>query len=102
MEEKDSVNIDFDSLISAFVNLNAEEKAMQIIKSLKEDIAIIDSISELYNLKFPILLNREVLDINKNNPTTDDYFEAIYVYIKSLEDLLGKLLYQISNNTSNL
>ena len=44
-----------------------------------------------------MLLNREMADVNKENPTIDDYFEAIYAYSKTLEDCNGRLLNRLSD-----
>lgn len=98
MEEEYRMSNDFDVLVESFVKLETEEKAIQIIKLLKEDIAIFNGIFELNDIQYSPLLNREVLDVEKSDSTMDDYFEAIYVYLKSFEDLLGSYLLYFRNN----
>ena len=90
---------DFDELISDFVSLNSKEKADLIISSMKEDIAIFKQISELNDLHIDIVFNREMVDVTKDNPSTDDYYEAIFVYLKIMEDISGKLLDYLADNT---
>ena len=37
--------------------------------------------------------------ITKDNPSVDDYYEAIFVYLKMMEDVSGKLLDYFADNT---
>lgn len=90
---------DFDNLVSDFVLLDTKEKADLIISSMKEDIAIFKQISELNNLHFDVVFNREIVDVTKENPSVDDYYEAIFVYLKMMEDVSGKLLDYFADNT---
>lgn len=90
---------DFDNLVSDFVLLDTKEKADLIISSIKEDIAIFKQISELNNLHFDVVFNREIVDVTKDNPSVDDYYEAIFVYLKMMEDVSGKLLDYFADNT---
>lgn len=90
---------DFDNLVSDFVLLDTKEKADLIISSMKEDIAIFKQISELNNLRFDVVFNREIVDVTKENPSVDDYYEAIFVYLKMMEDVSGKLLDYFADNT---
>ena len=90
---------DFDNLVDDFVLLDTKEKADLIISSIKEDIAIFKQISELNNLHFDVVFNREIVDVTKDNPSVDDYYEAIFVYLKMMEDVSGKLLDYFADNT---
>lgn len=90
---------DFDNLVSDFVLVDTKEKADLIISSMKEDIAIFKQISELNNLHFDVVFNREIVDVTKDNPSVDDYYEAIFVYLKMMEDVSGKLLDYFADNT---
>ena len=90
---------DFDNSVSDFVLLDTKEKADLIISSMKEDIAIFKQISELNNLHFDVVFNREIVDVTKDNPSADDYYEAIFVYLKMMEDVSGKLLDYFADNT---
>ena len=90
---------DFDNLVDDFVLLDTKEKADLIISSMKEDIAIFKQISELNNLHFDVVFNREIVYVTKDNPSVDDYYEAIFVYLKMMEDVSGKLLDYFADNT---
>lgn len=97
-------NNDLNNLISNFVNLSTEEKANEIIVTLKENIAMVNNLCNKLGVQTEIILNREMSDVQKENATIDDYFEAIFAYIKSLQDANGKLLLILSSiidNTNN-
>lgn len=91
-------NNEFNNLINTFVLLNTEEKADEIINTLKEDIAIFEGISKINNFNDELIFNREIVDVNKVNPSVDDYYEAIFVYLKMLEDISGKVLAHFCDN----
>ena len=42
---------------------------------------------------YPILLkSKEINDLSKENPTNDDYIEAMMVYCQDIEELYGQIL----------
>ena len=86
------MNNKLNELLEAFVLLDQEKKAKEIVASLKEDISIFKSISDTMGFNNTLVFNREIVDILKENHTMDDYLEAIYAYLKTLEDISGKLL----------
>lgn len=86
------MNNNLNKLIEKFVSLPKEEKAKEIINHLKRNIAMYQSLCIQYGYNDDLILNREILDVVKENATTDDYYEAIYAYLRSLEDISGKFL----------
>jgi len=92
------MNENLNKLIEKFVSLPQEEKAKEIINHLKENIAMYQSLCRQYGYNDNVVLNREMLDVIKENATIDDYFEAIYAYLKSLEDISGKFLNNYLDN----
>lgn len=92
-------NNEFDILVNSFITLSTKDKVKEIINTLKEDIAIFDGINKINNFNEEIIYNREIIDVNKDNPTIDDYYEAIFVYLKMLEDISGKVLNHLCDNT---
>lgn len=79
-------------LIAKFVLLSQEEKAKEIINSMKEDIALFQSLCKQYGYNDDIIFNREMIDVTKSDASMDDQLEAIYAYLKSFEDIVGKFL----------
>ena len=90
-------NAELNELMDSFVMLDTEEKAKQVIISLKEIISIFDYIKKAYNIEEPLILNREMLDVSKNTSTIDDYLEATYAYIMTLEDISGKIFTHLTD-----
>lgn len=88
---------EFNLLIDSYKKLDKEEKLKEIINSLKEDIVIFDAINKLVNSNSELLFNKEIMDLNKETTTVEDYYEAIYVYLKILEDASGKVLNTIAD-----
>lgn len=79
-------NEKFDKYVELFKQLPLEEKRKIVLKESKELLAFF---SELNDSKNEILINREILDAEKENVSEDDYVEALFVYINSLKELIG-------------
>lgn len=92
------MNDNYNNLIQKFVSLPQEEKAKEIIRDLKNYIAIYQSLCKQYGYQVDLVLNKEMLGVMKDNVTTEDYYEAIYAYLKSLEDISGKFLNNYLDN----
>lgn len=82
-------NEDFDEYVSKYILLNKNDKRDVIIKILKENLMLLEKIASDNNLKSNLLYNREILDINKDNYTEDDFLEAVFVYIYSFRELFA-------------
>ena len=68
------MNNNLNKLIEKFVSLPKEEKAKEIINHLKRNIAMYQSLCIQYGYNDDLILNREILDVVKENATTDDYY----------------------------
>ena len=82
-------NKSFDTCIESFKKLKLKDKQKEVISSLKEGIAFLTRVHSLNNNKADILYNREVLDINKENYTEDDFAEAVFVYTYAIKELMA-------------
>lgn len=85
-------NEDFDEYVSKYTLLNKNDKRDIIIKILKENLMLLEKIASDNNLKSNLLYNREILDINKDNYTEDDFLEAVFVYIYSFRELFANYI----------
>lgn len=85
----------YNSLMNEYTMLDIKTKREEIIKKIQELIAIIQKICIDKNINSELLFNREIIDLNKNDVSDDDYLEGIFAYINMLEDILGKLLVEI-------
>lgn len=82
----------YNQYIQEFVQLNLADKREEIVNKLKELIAMLDVVAKKFNDQDPILLNREMIDLNQDEVSEGDYLEAVFAYLISLEDLIGRTL----------
>ena len=92
----------FDAFIEEFKELSLIEKQQQIVKDLKEMIASYQQLCTLSRIENDIIINREVLDINKEAYSEDDYAEAIYVYIQTLKEITANFLIPTINSNNEM
>lgn len=91
-------NKEFNNLVEAYKNLSTKEKQDEIIKLFKENIAIWEKLNTDIKNNHNLLLNREIIDINKKNFTLDDFLEAIFVYLHMLSDSTASFAEKIAND----
>lgn len=75
--------------IEEYKKLPLNEKEAIVISELKEILGVAQLMCSNNDINVESVLNREILDVEKENSTTDDYFEAILVYLKDIENHLG-------------
>ena len=80
---------EFNELVNNFLKLSTNDKKLIVDKEIKELIASFQQLNAKHNLSTNLLYNRELLDINKENSTEDDFIEAMYVYIHIIEELIA-------------
>ena len=80
----------FNQLIAAYKLLPIKEKKDKVNTELKKTIAFL--VKALNDLKIDstLLYNREILDLNKEEISDEDFVEAMYVYIHTIQELIGK------------
>ncbi len=82
----------FNDFIEIYKENTLEEKQKKITDELKEMIAVIQKISSDNQLNLSTIVNREIVDVNKENYTQDDFAEAVYVYLQMFKENLAVLL----------
>ena len=82
----------FNAFIEEYKEKTLKEKQAIAIKELKELIAVSEKVCLDKKIKYDLLVNREILDINKQEYTQDDYIEAIYVYIQIFKEIISSYL----------
>ena len=81
------MNNNYNDYINAFASISKEEKKKEIIKKSKELEKILYSLSNDKDMLLPD--NIENLEMS---PIEDDYYQAVYAHLVSLEDLIAKYL----------
>ena len=85
-------NEDFDKYVNCFKNLSLREKQKITIEELKKIIALFEKINIEQNNQTTILFNKEILYLNNEYITEDDYAEAVFVYINSIQELIAEYI----------
>lgn len=81
-------NESFDEYMKYYKNLPLKEKQSIAIDQLKMLATLTNKMCEELNVKNEMLMNRELLDINKGEYTEDDFSEALIVLINSVQNSL--------------
>ncbi len=89
---------DFDTYVESYKKLPLIEKKKIIEKEFKEIIGTFDGLINRYNVSPKLLFNREILDLNKENFTEDDFAEAVFVYIYAIKELIGNYVDVVERN----
>lgn len=82
----------FDMLIENYKKLQLDKKKENLVNELKEMIAVYVYIAESNNIPIQLLKTKEILDINFEKSTEDDYIEAIYAYFNVLKEIVSKII----------
>lgn len=91
------VTVTFDQLIQEYKNLSSEDKQKININELKELLALVKKLADDVGSKQELELNKEVLDILKDDATYDDYLEAEFVYINEIKNYIGSFLEEVGD-----
>ncbi len=89
---------DFDIYVESYKKLPLIEKKKIIEKEFKEIIGAFDELISRYNVSPKLLFNREILDLNKDDFTEDDFAEAVFVYIYAIKELIGNYVDVVERN----
>ena len=89
-------NEEFNKYVESYKKLPLQEKKEIINVEIKKLLAFIEKAKMDINLKEKILFNREILDLNKDIVSDDDFVEAMFVYVHSIQESLGEYFNEIS------
>ncbi|MBE6138386.1 MAG: hypothetical protein E7173_01405 [Firmicutes bacterium] len=89
-------NEKFDQYIEAYKTLPLQEKKKMVNEEVKKLLAFIDKAKRDLNITDDILFNREILDLNNEFVSDDDFVEAMFVYVHAIQESLGKYFNEVS------
>ena len=98
----EDLNIEFNNYIEEVKKLSVEEKREELINSILHLISVFDTLAKEENIRLNYLTNREILDINKENVSEDDFLEAALVYLEMAKNIVGDYSYNINNNNEQM
>ena len=78
----------FEEYMKFFKEQPLKEKQSIIIEQLQMLSGFANSLCKEIEVKNDLLINRELVDVRKDNYTEDDFAEAVIVYINSIQDSL--------------
>ena len=82
-------NENFNQYVESFTKLPLEKKKEIVNKQMKKVLAFIEKLKQDINVNSEILFNKELLDLNKEDATEDDFVEAMFVYAYSIQESLS-------------
>lgn len=89
-------NEEFNKYVESYKKLPLQEKKQIVNKEVKTLLAFVEKAKMDVNLKQNILFNREILDLNQENISDDDFVEAMFVYIHAIQESLGEYFNEVS------
>ena len=89
MEE---LNLAFNNYIEEVKKLDTIGKRNELINSIKQLIAVFESMAQNDRIELHFLKNREILDLSKNPVSEDDFIEAALVYLEVAKNMIGEYL----------
>lgn len=92
---------DFNFYMERFKKNSLKEKQKIIYNQLKMLTALTNNLCKNLNIPNNIILNKELLDLEKENYTEDDFAEAIIVYINSIQNSICDYSLEVSKMLNN-
>lgn len=78
--------------IELYKKMSLKDKKEALEKEIKDILIFLMKLHEEKGWKADLLLNKEVLDIRDANSTEDDFVEAMFVYILSIQEMLASYI----------
>ena len=75
-----------------YKHLPLELKRKEIISELEDIISSYSKICTQFGVMPDMVLNKEMLNINKRNLTEDEFLHALFAYIYTLQDISSQFI----------
>lgn len=82
----------FGNLIEYYKLLPTENKRKEIVSELEELISYYSRICTQFGVMPDMSLNKEMLNINRKNLTEDEFLNALYAYLNTLQDISAQFI----------
>ena len=80
----------FDLCVQNFKKKTKKEKQQIVVSEIKKLIAVIEKMKSDAELKNEMLFNKEILDDFDDEPEDEDFEEAMFVYVHSIQESLAE------------
>lgn len=88
----------FEQVVNDYKKLDLNKKRTKLIDELKVMIAVLEKICIDNKIEYREIKSKEILDLNKDNVSEEDYLEALFVYVEYLKEVLGSCFLEIVGN----
>lgn len=89
-------NEEFNKYVEAYKQLPLQKKKQIVNEETKKLLAFIEKANNDLKISDTILFNREILDLNQEEVSDDDFVEAMFVYIHSIREGIGRYFNEVS------
>ena len=95
-------NENFDEYMQFFKKQSLKEKQSIILEQLKMLTGYTNNMCKSFNIPNDILLNKELLDLKKEEYTQDDFAEALVTYVNSIQNSLNDFVDGLDKITDSM
>lgn len=91
----------FSGLIEYYKLLPKETKRIEIINVLEELISNYSKICTMFGVMPNMMLNKEMLNINRKNITEEEFLHALFAYLNTLQDISAQFINKMCDTLEN-
>ena len=85
----------FSGLMEFYKQLPIENKRNEIISELEEIISDYSKICTKFGVMPNMMLNKEMLNINRKNLTEEEFLHALFAYLNTLQDISAQFINRV-------
>ena len=86
----------FAGLIEYYKKLPLQNKRSEVISEIEDMISKYSEVCTKLGIMPNMTLNKEMLNINRNDITEEEFLHAVYAYLNTLEDISAQFIEAIS------
>lgn len=87
----------FSGLMEYYKLLPTQNKRNEIVNILEELISYYSSICTKFGVLPDMALNKEILNITRENITEDEFLHGVFAYLNTLQDISAQFIDRMSN-----
>lgn len=87
----------FSGLIEYYKLLPTQNKRNEIVNILEELISYYSSICTKFGVLPDMALNKEILNITRENITEDEFLHGVFAYLNTLQDISAQFIDRMTN-----
>ena len=91
----------FTGLMEYYKKLPIENKRSEIVNELEEIIYNYSKICTKFGVMPDMMLNKEILNINRKNLTEEEFLNALFAYLNTLQDISSQFINRICDELEN-